>query len=147
MGAEFDVLINLDGFNEAVLPITENIPYETAAAYPQLVNGGRQQDGAEFTRMAGYASYLRMTQRDEAQVRRTPLVLFSHSESDLAIPYESIETGYRQPCGSNESDGSRKASHTVRRGRHSILNPKKKSTRTALISGAALQNSCISCVV
>lgn len=36
LGAEFDVLINLDGFNEIVLPLLENIPSEITPAYPRM---------------------------------------------------------------------------------------------------------------
>jgi len=35
LGAEFDVLINLDGFNEVALPAVENVPAHVFAAYPR----------------------------------------------------------------------------------------------------------------
>ena len=34
LGAEFDVLINLDGQNEAVLPKIDNIPFGLNSAFP-----------------------------------------------------------------------------------------------------------------
>ena len=34
LGASFDAVINLDGFNEAVLPFTENVPGKLAPSYP-----------------------------------------------------------------------------------------------------------------
>ncbi len=36
LGAEFDVLINIDGFNEISLPFVENIPKNVFPAYPRL---------------------------------------------------------------------------------------------------------------
>ena len=36
LGAEFDVWINLDGFNEIVLPIAENLPAQVALEYPRM---------------------------------------------------------------------------------------------------------------
>lgn len=35
LGAEFDILINLDGFNEVALPAVENVPAHVFAAYPR----------------------------------------------------------------------------------------------------------------
>lgn len=35
LGAEFDVVINLDGFNEVALPPSENIPYNVNPFYPR----------------------------------------------------------------------------------------------------------------
>jgi hypothetical protein len=35
MGAHFDIVINLDGFNEVVLPITENLPKHVFPFYPR----------------------------------------------------------------------------------------------------------------
>ncbi|MGE0789481.1 MAG: hypothetical protein AB7S26_27650 [Sandaracinaceae bacterium] len=35
MGAEWDVLVNVDGFNEAVLPIAENVPAHVYPYYPR----------------------------------------------------------------------------------------------------------------
>lgn len=35
MGAEYDIIINIDGFNEAVLPISENIPHNVNPIFPR----------------------------------------------------------------------------------------------------------------
>lgn len=35
LGAEFDLLINIDGFNEVALPLAENIPKDVFPAYPR----------------------------------------------------------------------------------------------------------------
>lgn len=35
-GAQFDMVINIDGFNEVVLPAVENIPYGTHPTYPRV---------------------------------------------------------------------------------------------------------------
>jgi len=67
LGADFDILINLDGVNEAALPAIDNVPSGVFSAYPrdwgQMIAGTASP---EFTRMAGYVSYLRRRQRDEA---------------------------------------------------------------------------------
>lgn len=67
LGAEFDVVINLDGFNEAALPGIDNTPHGIFAAFPR--DWGKlvaSNTSPEFTRMGGYVSYLRTLQRDEA---------------------------------------------------------------------------------
>lgn len=35
LGERFDLVLNLDGFNEIALPVTENVPQGTAAIYPR----------------------------------------------------------------------------------------------------------------
>ena len=35
LGERFDVVVNIDGFNELALPVTENLPQGTAAIYPR----------------------------------------------------------------------------------------------------------------
>lgn len=35
LGAEYDIVINLDGFNELALPYTENVPYKTVPYFPR----------------------------------------------------------------------------------------------------------------
>jgi len=35
LGARYDIVINLDGFNEVALPFAENIPYQTIAYFPR----------------------------------------------------------------------------------------------------------------
>lgn len=67
LGAEFNILINLDGFNEAVLPSMDNIPFGVNSAYPRdwgkLIAGTASP---EFDRMGGYVTYLRSRQQSEA---------------------------------------------------------------------------------
>lgn len=68
LGAEFDIIINLDGFNEAVLPAQDNVPFGVNSIYPRdwgkLVAGTSRP---EFVRMGGYVSYLRQQQREDAR--------------------------------------------------------------------------------
>lgn len=44
LGAEYDVVVNLDGFNEVVLPALENVPHDVPPLYPtnwQVLSMGR----------------------------------------------------------------------------------------------------------
>lgn len=36
MGARFDMIINIDGYNEMALPLTENLPYRTNPFFPRV---------------------------------------------------------------------------------------------------------------
>ena len=68
LGAEFDILINLDGFNEAALPAMDNVPFKVFAAFPR--DWGKMiasTASPEFIRIGGYVSYLRKQQREEAR--------------------------------------------------------------------------------
>ena len=68
LGAEFDIVINLDGYNEAALPVQDNVPFGVNAAFPRdwgkLIAGTASP---EFARMGGYVTYLRQQQRDDAR--------------------------------------------------------------------------------
>ncbi len=67
LGAEFDILINLDGVNEAALPGIDNVPVGVFSAYPR--DWGKMivsTASPEFVRMAGYVAYLRKQERDDA---------------------------------------------------------------------------------
>lgn len=67
LGAEFDIIINLDGVNEAALPGADNVPFGVFSAYPRdwgkLVAG---TTSPEFVRRSGYLSHLRQEQRNVA---------------------------------------------------------------------------------
>lgn len=45
-GARFDMIINIDGFNEIALPLTENIPFGTNPFFPRVWHG-RVKQGSE----------------------------------------------------------------------------------------------------
>lgn len=64
LGGEFDLVINLDGVNEAALPGIDNVPYGVRADYPrQWRTAVTSVDNVEFTRVVGHATYLRDRQR------------------------------------------------------------------------------------
>lgn len=82
LGAEFDYLINLDGYNELVLPATFNAPHQVFPSYPREWNlrVTRAAD-IETLRLIGRIAYLREgSQRwaelfDRAPYRWSPLAL------------------------------------------------------------------------
>lgn len=78
LGGQFDILINLDGYNEIVLPIVENIPNHVFAAFPRgwqlRVN---QDDDIAIRRAIGRISYLRERSQAWARVARTPPLCYS----------------------------------------------------------------------
>jgi hypothetical protein len=68
LGAEFDVVINLDGVNESALPKMDNVPYHVFAAYPRKWGTMIASAGSiEINRLIGYVAYLRHRQRDRAR--------------------------------------------------------------------------------
>lgn len=78
LGAQFDVVINLDGVNEAALPIMDNIPKGVFAAYPrnwqQLINSASSM---EVKRRIGLVTYLRTQVRDRAVFFSRPPLCWS----------------------------------------------------------------------
>lgn len=68
LGGEFDVVINLDGLNEAALPKIDNQPHNVRADYPrQWGSWVAQARSVEFVRCVGYITYLRDRQRGAAR--------------------------------------------------------------------------------
>jgi hypothetical protein len=72
LGGEFDVVINIDGFNEIALPGPENVAFDVFAAFPRswhlrTVTGNDTQ----ALRKIGYIAYCR-EQRRELAVQFTP---------------------------------------------------------------------------
>jgi hypothetical protein len=95
LGAEFDLVINLDGFNEAALPGIDNIPIGVFSTYPR--DWGKMIAGhasLEFIRRAGYVTYLRKQQRDEA--RLADIFLWRYS------PAAQLIWNYRDQRGARE---------------------------------------------
>ncbi|MBS0202485.1 MAG: hypothetical protein JSS49_06255 [Planctomycetes bacterium] len=120
LGAEFDILINLDGFNEAALPAMDNVPFGVFAAYPRdwgkMIAATASQ---EFQRMGGHVSYLRQQERDEARffdrtpVRYSPALLllwaYRHQASEQVISSKlQVMTRYAQGeqsyCGTGPAE-------------------------------------------
>lgn len=62
MGAHFDMIINIDGFNEMVLPLTENLPMRTNPFFPRVwhtrVKGGTENYKSKIVQ--GTKAYLGM---------------------------------------------------------------------------------------
>lgn len=93
IGAEFDVVINLDGFNEAVLPVTENAPQGINTAFPRdwgpLISAAANP---EFPQISGYISYLRHDKRAEAiRFGKFPLKYSPLAQVIWAIRKESVD--------------------------------------------------------
>ncbi len=67
LGAEFDIVINLDGLNEAALPAIDNVPMGVFAAFPRqwgtLIH---MADSIEMQRRVGLVTFLRLEDRREA---------------------------------------------------------------------------------
>ena len=79
LGRSFDVVINLDGFNEVVLPWVENIPQGTFPSYPRNWAGRvgslpdpRRQEGL------GELAFLRGRRRGRARLFAQPAVRYSY---------------------------------------------------------------------
>ena len=75
LGAKFDLVINLDGFNDIVLPIAENGPQGTFAFYPRAWRG-RVYGLADpdLLRTAGRVSHMEELRRSSARLfSRVPL--------------------------------------------------------------------------
>ncbi|NNC98981.1 MAG: hypothetical protein HKN85_02240 [Gammaproteobacteria bacterium] len=69
MGAQFDLVINLDGFNEAVLPTAENVVRGVNPFFPRLWHRrvGRSKVDPKETRLEGQHAFLEKQQADLAR--------------------------------------------------------------------------------
>jgi len=62
LGAEYDVVINLDGFNEVVLPFTDNLPNKVFPHYPRIWNFYADK-GLSLTHVAQVAELMSLRKR------------------------------------------------------------------------------------
>ncbi len=92
LGAEFDVVIELDGFNEIALPMRENIPHGIFPFYPR---GWQYFAGAAdlaVQRLAGEVSYHRAQRLTAARFFDGPILRYSLASGLL---WEVIDGWYK----------------------------------------------------
>ncbi len=79
LGAHFDVVINLDGFNEVVLPVVENIPNKVAPFFPRNWYGLSSPLMSYETKfLVGELSYLREMRKKCASLVNNSVFRFSN---------------------------------------------------------------------
>jgi hypothetical protein len=89
LGAEFDLLVNLDGFNEAALPLAENAPARVSPFFPRkwLVRIDPLSDLALFGDVAAGVS-LRASRIRYAAIFSSPLLVHSFT---MNLVWEAID--------------------------------------------------------
>jgi hypothetical protein len=78
MGAEFDLVINLDGFNELALPVADNLPQGVSPFYPRLWNL-RVSDTMDAERLRNFAAVAALQDRLDGIVTGLRLPVLSQS--------------------------------------------------------------------
>jgi|JI10StandDraft_1071094.scaffolds.fasta_scaffold78356_2 hypothetical protein len=88
IGSEFDILINIDGFNEAALPVSENIPANIFPLYPRnwFQQTGYQSD-VEFFSIMGKVAI-------EKEFRKEITMKFMQSPLKYSITANLLLTRY-----------------------------------------------------
>jgi hypothetical protein len=81
LGAQFDVVINLDGFNEVVLPVTDNLPYDIFPVYPR----GWAQRVATIASMDELKSLGLLASIDERRTAMAKLMRDYHLYNSVAL--------------------------------------------------------------
>lgn len=110
MGAHFDVVINLDGFNEVVLPVTENVSKRVFPFFPRTWFL-RAADSESARAVADRITALRVERRNAAAWASTPLVRYSPGvnlawrirDVELSNRMDAEQAGWLQ---SQSSDGN-----------------------------------------
>ncbi len=92
LGAEYDVVINLDGFNEVVLPFTDNLPNKVFPHYPRIWNFYADK-GLSLTHVAQVAELMSLRERQHALSRTfsNPLL---RSSNFMLILWEGFDRRY-----------------------------------------------------
>jgi len=104
MGVHFDMVINIDGFNETVLPVVENLPFRTNPFFPRVWHG-RVKAGAENyleKELQGLKTYLSMQRSELAEKtngdisRRSALrgLIWKLGDSNLERKIAEAETDF-----------------------------------------------------
>lgn len=69
LGAEFDVLVNIDGFNEIALPAVENVPNDVAVSFPRSWHSRILESyDTRVMRLIGRRAYLKELRRSLARI-------------------------------------------------------------------------------
>jgi len=89
LGAEYDLVVNLDGFNEVVLPLTDNVPNKVFPDYPRIWNFYADK-GMSLTHVAEVAELMSLRERQYALARAfsSPLLRWSNF---MLILWESLD--------------------------------------------------------
>jgi hypothetical protein len=92
LGAEFDLVVNLDGFNEIVLPLTDNIPNRVFPHYPRIWNFYADK-GLSLTHVSRVADLMSLRKRQQTLARTfsNPLLRWSNF---MLILWESLDRRY-----------------------------------------------------
>jgi hypothetical protein len=89
LGAEYDVIVNLDGFNEVVLPLTDNLPNRVFPHYPRIWHLYADK-GLSLTHVVQVAELMSIRKRQHTLSRwfSNPLLRFSNF---MLILWESLD--------------------------------------------------------
>jgi hypothetical protein len=78
LGAQFDILINIDGYNEIVLPAVENTPNHVFDAYPRSWHVRVSKAGdSETMALIGKIAFLKDQLKSSAKAAQTPPFCYS----------------------------------------------------------------------
>ena len=117
MGAHFDMIINIDGFNEMVLPLAENLPFSTNPFFPRVWHT-RVKSGTENYRtriIQGTKAYLGLERARLAEntnrdiTRRSALrgLIWKLQDTSLQKRIAGAESEYLETARSNPLKKSR----------------------------------------
>ena len=101
LGAHFDVLVNLDGFNEVVLPAIENKPHGMFSAFPRAWRFRAADFNPEMRRRIGELTYLRGRRTSWAGFFSHPAFRFSMS---AALVWRILDAQLETTIGNRGSD-------------------------------------------
>lgn len=114
LGAEFDVVINIDGFNEVALPLTENIPAHVNPFYPRGWEGRTADTISQASvRAIGYIEYLKEKRADLSRaylkhhLYLSPTLCLVWTLRDKAMAGEAYRAEQAIRAASAQSDASR----------------------------------------
>jgi len=117
MGAHFDMIINIDGYNEMVLPLTENLPYRTNPYFPRVWHA-RVKSGMENYQqkvVQGMKAYLNQqraqlaTRMNRDITRRSSLrsLIWKLQDTALEKKIAQVEADYLQEAKTPPPTGPR----------------------------------------
>lgn len=117
MGAHFDMIINIDGFNEMVLPQVENLPFRTNPFFPRVWHGRVRGGGENYQEKAfqGIKTYLSIqraelaTQTNKDITRRSALrgLIWKLQDTSLERRIADAEADYLQKAGKTSGPRSK----------------------------------------
>jgi len=113
LGAEYDLIINIDGFNEMALPFSDNLPFNVFPSFPRHWNMfSRKRINTKVQHLLGMQTVGRFDRRNNRQFFSKSILRYSNfglliwriKDNDISLTLNSLEGKLRNAIKNADKD-------------------------------------------